>query len=320
MNGTNPPLVTVLMNCYNSEKYLKEAIDSVYAQTYQNFEIIFIDNCSTDNSAKIAQSYDQRLKYHQTPSFISLYAARAYAKQFFKGKYLCFLDCDDVWLPNKLSHQINLIEKKEIDILYTKSDLIFQPNNLSKRLLSKFYLTIRSVSSFLKNSKYISKEKFLKNYDIILQSVMVKTSKIKSVNFDTSLNLYGDFDFFLHLIWKNNSKLYYSSTKTTLYRIHEEQLTRQSSHGWLNEAKYLYSKYTNYNTLNEIEKEYFYNSQIELHNGHVQLEANLFISGIKSLLKTLPLSSSHRLHFVLYVSKYFYKTFKRENFQNEKSR
>ena len=58
--------VSVLMNCYNGEKYLREAIDSVYAQTYPDWEIIFIDNVSTDNSALIAKSYDSRLRYYKT--------------------------------------------------------------------------------------------------------------------------------------------------------------------------------------------------------------------------------------------------------------
>jgi len=57
-------LVSVIMNCHNGEKYLREAIDSVYAQTYKNWEIIFWDNYSTDNSAKIAKSYNDKLKYY----------------------------------------------------------------------------------------------------------------------------------------------------------------------------------------------------------------------------------------------------------------
>ena len=63
MNKKGQPLVSVIMNCYNGEKYLREAIDSIYAQTYTNWEIIFWDNASTDNSAEIAKLSDSRLKY-----------------------------------------------------------------------------------------------------------------------------------------------------------------------------------------------------------------------------------------------------------------
>ena len=57
------PLVSVIINCYNGERFLKEAIDSVYAQTFSDWEIILWDNASTDNTAEIAMSYDDRLKY-----------------------------------------------------------------------------------------------------------------------------------------------------------------------------------------------------------------------------------------------------------------
>ena len=59
------PLVSVVMNCYNGETFLRDAIDSVYAQTYENWEIIFWDNASTDKSARIAQGYNQKLQYYK---------------------------------------------------------------------------------------------------------------------------------------------------------------------------------------------------------------------------------------------------------------
>jgi len=74
------PLVSVVMNCYNGEKYLREAIESVLTQTCQNWEIIFWDNQSTDRSAEIFKSYaDPRLKYFYAPKHTWLYEARNYA-------------------------------------------------------------------------------------------------------------------------------------------------------------------------------------------------------------------------------------------------
>ncbi|MEK7079138.1 MAG: glycosyltransferase, partial [Patescibacteria group bacterium] len=60
------PKVSIIMNCFNGSKYLRESIDSVYAQTYRNWEIIFWDNASTDNSAEIAKNYDSRLRYFRS--------------------------------------------------------------------------------------------------------------------------------------------------------------------------------------------------------------------------------------------------------------
>ena len=80
------------MNCYNGEKYLREAIDSIYAQSYENWEIIFWDNCSTDSSAEIAKSYDEKIKYFTVSSKLELGEARKLATEHARGKYLAFLD------------------------------------------------------------------------------------------------------------------------------------------------------------------------------------------------------------------------------------
>ena len=61
--GKSKSLVSIIMNCYNGQRYLKEAIDSVYQQDFQDWEIIFWDNVSDDSSAKIAKAYDKKLKY-----------------------------------------------------------------------------------------------------------------------------------------------------------------------------------------------------------------------------------------------------------------
>ena len=112
------PLVSILMNCYNGEKYLKEAIDSVFSQTYKNWEIIFIDNCSTDKSAKIAKSYDkEKLKYYKTENNLQLGAARNWGMKFVNGDFLSFLDTDDVWLSEKLQFQLNIMEE-DISFVY----------------------------------------------------------------------------------------------------------------------------------------------------------------------------------------------------------
>ena len=65
------PLVSIIMNCYNGDHFLREAIESVYRQTYLNWEIIFWDNASIDNSANIAKSYDDRIKYYLAPNTTS---------------------------------------------------------------------------------------------------------------------------------------------------------------------------------------------------------------------------------------------------------
>ncbi len=97
------PLVSVIMNCFNGEQYLREAIDSVIAQTYQNWELIFYDNQSIDNSAEIFKTYnDKRLRYFYASNHTLLYEARNNAIQYASGYFLAFLDVDDWWDPLKL--------------------------------------------------------------------------------------------------------------------------------------------------------------------------------------------------------------------------
>lgn len=115
------PLVSVIMNCYNSAKYLREAIESVLAQTYQNWEIVFWDNQSTDESATIFKSYaDARLRYYLAPEFTKLGQARNLAVAHATGEWLGFLDCDDVWLPEKLEKQVAIIleEDSSLGLVY----------------------------------------------------------------------------------------------------------------------------------------------------------------------------------------------------------
>jgi glycosyltransferase involved in cell wall biosynthesis len=112
------PLVSIIMNCYNGEKYLREALDHVRAQTYPNWEVIFWDNQSTDNSAEIFKSYDDlRFKYFFAPTHTLLYEARNYAIAKASGAFLAFLDVDDWWEPEKLARQIPLFDDQEVGLV-----------------------------------------------------------------------------------------------------------------------------------------------------------------------------------------------------------
>ena len=130
-SNSKKPLVSIIMNCYNGEKYLKESIKSIINQTYKNWELIFWDNCSTDNSKKITKKFkDNRIYYYKSKQFVNLYEARNLALKKCKGKYISFLDTDDKWKPNKLYKQISFFKKnKNIKMLY--SNYIVQKKNFN---------------------------------------------------------------------------------------------------------------------------------------------------------------------------------------------
>lgn len=104
------PEVSIIINCYNGAKYLRRCIGSIYSQTYQDWEIVFWDNRSTDNSSEIARSYDTRLKYYLSDTHDNLGKARRKAFEVATGKWVAFLDVDDFWFPDKLEIQMNAID------------------------------------------------------------------------------------------------------------------------------------------------------------------------------------------------------------------
>ena len=116
------PLVSVIMNCLDGETYLSEAVDSVYMQSYRNWEIVFWDNASTDTSPTLAQAYDSRLRYYRGEDTIHLGAARNRAIEKAKGDCLAFLDVDDVWRPDKLEKQIPLFSDPDIGVVFSDAD------------------------------------------------------------------------------------------------------------------------------------------------------------------------------------------------------
>jgi glycosyltransferase involved in cell wall biosynthesis len=106
VNPADSPLVTVVINAYNGAAYLREAIDSVYAQSLQDFEIVLFDDASTDATPEIARSFDARLRYARAEKQVPLGEARNRALEFARGRYICFLDQDDLFLPRKLERQV----------------------------------------------------------------------------------------------------------------------------------------------------------------------------------------------------------------------
>lgn len=206
----NKPLVSILMNCYNGEKYLKEAIDSIYAQTYENWEIIFVDNCSTDKSAEIAKSYnDGRLKYYKTEKNISLGAARNFGLQFVTGEYLAFLDTDDIWINNKFEKQLKIINE---DIAFVYSPVI-QIDENGKYLRET---TINKVNNF---------KALLERYDINMHSTLINL-KLVNVEFNKELSYCPDYELFINIV-AANKKFDFIDSPLVKYRIHNNSLSKK---------------------------------------------------------------------------------------------
>lgn len=113
MSSTNEKLVSVIMPAYNCETFISATIESVLAQSYSNWELIIIDDCSTDGTKVIAQKYanlDKRIKILEKPENSGAAISRNSGVEFATGVYIAFLDSDDIWFEKKLSKQIEFME------------------------------------------------------------------------------------------------------------------------------------------------------------------------------------------------------------------
>jgi glycosyltransferase involved in cell wall biosynthesis len=116
----NSKLVSVVVNCYNGEKYLNQCIESILNQTYKNIELIFWDNQSRDKSKNIIQSYDDsRIKYFYAKNYTTLYEARNLALKECKGDFINFLDVDDYYLNDKIAKQILHFDNENVGVVYS---------------------------------------------------------------------------------------------------------------------------------------------------------------------------------------------------------
>lgn len=228
--STNPT-VSVIMNCFNCEKYLAEAIDSVYAQTYKNWEIIFWDNASSDRSAKIAKSYDDKLRYFRGEETVSLGAARNKALERAKGEFIAFLDCDDLWMPEKLEKQIPLFEiDYKIGLVFSDA-IYFSDKGRRFRLYG--------------NKKPPSGKIFpdlLKHYCLCLGTVVLKKDALIQIEewFDERLTVSEEADVFIRIAYK--WKCDYADEPLLMYRMHENNLSSLMSEQFPKEDELILEK------------------------------------------------------------------------------
>ncbi|MFC1585336.1 glycosyltransferase family 2 protein [Fibrobacterota bacterium] len=207
------PEVSVIMNCYNSATYLRQAIDSVYAQTFKDWEIIFWDNVSTDSSPEIAKSYGEKLRYFRGEENVPLYAARNLAIRKAEGKFITVLDCDDFWYPEKLELQVQVF-KEHTDAVFAYSNVHVLESSGKKRVLHSRLQPHGTVFGQL-----------VRDYRVNLQSVMIARSAMDGLDyyFDDSMQYAGDMDLLLRLAFEG--KVLYNPEITTCYREHSGSLS-----------------------------------------------------------------------------------------------
>lgn len=114
-------LVSIIMPAYNSEKYIEESIRSIQAQTYTNWQLLIVDDCSADQTVEIVNKMckDERITLLQNKQNSGAAISRNYGLREAKGKWIAFLDADDVWLPEKLQKQLQFMTENDYKFSYT---------------------------------------------------------------------------------------------------------------------------------------------------------------------------------------------------------
>lgn len=115
-------LVSIIMPSYNTASYIEESIKSILNQTYKEWELLIVDDCSTDNTEEIIKPYlhDKRIRFFKNENNSGAAISRNKALREARGKWIAFLDSDDLWMPDKLNKQISFMENNDYHFSYTK--------------------------------------------------------------------------------------------------------------------------------------------------------------------------------------------------------
>jgi len=229
----NKPFFSIVIPTYNRATLLKRCLDSIESQTYTKWEAIVVDNFSEDNTEEIVMSYkDDRIKFVKNHNYGIIAVSRNKAIDLALGDWICFLDSDDQWIPNKLECIIPHLDS--CDLIYHGLIKDMKKERCFQRLTTYFY-PIKEVSV-----PYV-----LKRGDPISPSCSaVSIRALGNIRFDESRELRAieDYDFFLQLIAKG-IRIKHLKKALTIY-----DMSTGCSHGrdGLDRSRYLYNKYFSY--------------------------------------------------------------------------
>ena len=238
MINHNQPLVSIIIPMYNAEKYIAETIESVVNQTYKNWELIVVDDCSTDSGRDIVREYikkDKRIKLIESETnFGGPARPRNIGIDNAKGEYIAFLDADDVWLSEKLQIQIEiLMYNREYDIIDANAYTI---DKNSKKIDS---LKIKKIYNILKYFMDDINILILSNY-ININTTLIRNKNI--IKFEEDKNLIAIEDWFF---WINNlmngKKIYIYNKYLIHYRILDNSISNRSTDKQYRKIYYMYS-------------------------------------------------------------------------------
>lgn len=211
------PAVSIIMNCLNCREYLPKALASVAAQNFTDWEIIFWDNASEDNSGEIAKKFGPKLRYFRAEKTTPLGEARNLAIGQAQGRYIAFLDCDDLWEPDKLRLQLEIFKKNPAVGLVCSDTAIFDGQKTIGHLFKRGRPHAGMVYGELVKNQWIS-----------MSSAVISRQALDSVSingkwFDERLELCEEADLFYRIA--HDWELAFVEQPLTIWRVHNNNST-----------------------------------------------------------------------------------------------
>ena len=228
-----PPTVSINLCCYNSEKYLEETLQSIFAQTYKDWELVIVNDGSTDSTESIIKeciSQGYPIVYHWQENH-GLGYSRNEALKRSCGKYIAFIDHDDLWLPEKLSKQVSFFESNpQINFLY--GNFLMYDEGKGKKYLAD---RRRQPSGFVF-------ERFLRRYPIGILTVLVRKKVFDKLDavFDNNLKLAEEYDVFMRIL--HDARASYMAEPLAVYRIHLDMSSLKFIENYPDEIAYVSEK------------------------------------------------------------------------------
>lgn len=224
--------VSVIMNGLNCARYLREAIESVYDQTYTDWEIVFWDNASSDETPSIAQGYDHRVRYFRGQQTVPLGAARNLAIAQATGDFLAFLDCDDLWLPDKLTLQLPLFAgDRPVGLVYSNSIFLHQDTGREHVLYRRHHPPSGRVFRQL-----------LSDYFLSMETVVIRRAALGRLSewFDERFNVVEEADLFIRIA--HDWDVMYCPRVLAKWRMHRDSWTWTRSELFADEFQLMLEK------------------------------------------------------------------------------
>lgn len=223
--------VTILMNAFNSADFLQSTLASVRAQSYTDWEIVFWDNASTDATPEIARSFGPELRYFRAESTTPLGEARNLALRQVETELVAFLDCDDLWEPDKLAKQVALFEKNPRLGLAATDTVMF----CKDRELNRMFGNVPPPSGMVF-------EELVKRQWISMSSAMIRMEALRSLDhwFDPQLSLCEEADVFyrIALQWELDAV----NEPLTRWRVHGVNTTFRRFDAFGDETAHILNK------------------------------------------------------------------------------